>query len=439
MRITGIEIERFGVWEDFKQPLHRSGLTVFYGPNEAGKTTLLRFIRGVLYGFPTEDVPNPKKRNRREPQSGLLRVEHRGRAYEIRRTAYGDDAGLLSVEGIAAGDSTSAFMEDLLSSTDEKLFESVFAVGLPELQQFATLTADQVSEHLYGMTLGPQGRLLMELPNRIDKEFQRLVTSEQPKAVLPALLKRHEELSRQLSGTTRQRDRYRELHRKKLELDDRILKRRERQTQLQANLRGLSFMERVHPPWHRCRECTHELNSLPDFSAFPADGVQRLERLDHEIDVATKARETLARDMSRVNEQLAGIHVNLEIRRFSGAVQMLSEQRVLTKDYEARIADFERRASAQEKNWSIIWPDWGEVGHCSDLMLSRILRKPEPNSSPLSMNTRTSSPARVALSVVISEPIPTAAIKNWRYRPNCSRMASGQTIWTHRSKSRNSV
>ena len=364
MRITGIEIERFGVWQDFKQPLHRSGLTVFYGPNEAGKTTLLRFIRGVLYGFPAEDVPNPKKRSRRDPQSGLLRVEHRGRPYEIRRTAYGDDAGLLSVEGIAAGESTAAFMDDLLSSTDEKLFESVFAVGLPELQQFATLTADQVAEHLYGMTLGPQGRLLMELPNRIEREFQRLVTAEAPKAVLPALLKRQEELSRQLAGTVRQRDRYRELHRRKLELDDRIVKRRERQTQLQANLRGLSFMERVHPPWHRCRECRHELASLPDFSAFPADGVQRLERLDHDMATATKAREGLLSDMSRVNEQLAGIRINPEIRRFSGAVQMLTEQRVLTKDYEARMADLEKRAAAQEKelvehlaglgrNWSL--------------------------------------------------------------------------------------
>jgi uncharacterized protein YhaN len=364
MRITGIEIERFGVWQNFKQSLHRSGLTVFYGPNEAGKTTLLRFIRGVLYGFPPEEIPNPKRRGRREPQSGLLHVEHRGRPYVIRRTAYGDDAGLLSVEGIAAGESTASFMEDLLSSTDEKLFESVFAVGLPELQQFATLTADQVAEHLYGMTLGPQGRLLMELPNRLEREFQRLVTSDHPKAELPSLLKRHEELSRQLNGSVRQRDRYRELYRKKLELDDRIGKRRERQAQLQANLRGLSFMERVHPPWHRSRECRHELSSLPDFSAFPADGVQRLERLDQDIASARKARETLVGDMTRVNEQLAGIRINPEIRRFSGAVQMLSEQRALTKGYESRIADLERQAAAQEdelvehlaglgRNWSL--------------------------------------------------------------------------------------
>lgn len=364
MRITGIEIERFGVWQDFKQSLHRSGLTVFYGPNEAGKTTLLRFIRGVLYGFPSEDIPNPKRRSRRDPQSGLLRVEHRGRHYEIRRTGYGDDAGLLSVEGIPAGESTSAFMDDLLSSIDERLFESVFAVGLPELQQFATLTADQVAEHLYGMTLGPQGRLLMELPNRIDREFQRLMTAEQPKAVIPSLLKRHEELSRQLSGLVRQRDRYRELHRNKLELDERIAKRRERQMQLQANLRGLSFMERVHPPWHRCRECRHELASLPDFSAFPADGVQRVERLDHDIAAAIKNRENLQAEAARLNEQLGGIKINPEIRRFSGAVQMLTEQRVLTKDFESRINELERKAEAQEKelvdhlaalgrNWSL--------------------------------------------------------------------------------------
>lgn len=364
MRITGIEIDRFGVWEDFKQPLHRSGLTVFYGPNEAGKTTLLRFIRGVLYGFPTEDVPNPKRRGRRDPQSGLLRVEHRGRSYDIRRTAYGDDAGLLSVEGIAAGESTTAFMEDLLSSTDEKLFESVFAVGLPELQQFATLTADQVAEHLYGMTLGPQGRLLMELPNRIEREFQRLVTSEQPAAVLPSLLKRQDELTRQLSGAVRHRDRYRELHRKKLELDERIARRRERQAQLQANLRGLSFMERVHPPWHRCRECRHELETLPDFSAFPADGVQRVERLDREIATAIRTRETLQNQIADLSRQLGEIRINPEIRRFSGAVQMLSEQRALTRDYQSRIEDLESRSQQQEqelvthlaalgRNWSL--------------------------------------------------------------------------------------
>jgi uncharacterized protein YhaN len=364
MRITGIEIERFGVWQNFQQSLHRQGLTVFYGPNEAGKTTLLRFIRGVLYGFPADEVPSAKKKSRREVQSGLLRVEHRGREFAIRRTAYGDDAGLLSVDGISPGESTQSFMDDLLSSTDEKLFESVFAVGLPELQQFATLTADQVADHLYGMTLGPQGRLLMELPNRVDREFQRLVASTDREAVIPGLLKRHDELTRQLATGVRQRDRYRELLRKKMELDEKIAKRRERQSTLQGNLRGLSFMEKVHPSWHRARECRHELKSLPDFSAFPADGVQRVERLDREIELATKTREALLDQIASEGERIAGIRIDPEIRRFSGAIQMLSEERVLTQDFEPRIAELEQLAASQEeelvehlaalgRNWSL--------------------------------------------------------------------------------------
>ncbi len=363
MRITGIEIDRFGVWQDFKQPLHRSGLTVFYGPNEAGKTTLLRFIRGVLYGFSAGDFLNPpKNKPRREVQSGLLRVEHRGGEYEIQRTAYGDDPGILSVAGIPAGQSTVAFMEDLLSATDEKLFESVFAVGLPELQQFATLTADQVAAHLYGMTLGPQGRLLMELPDRVDHHLERLIGSASDGCVIPELLKRHEELTRQAATTTRQRDRYRELLGKRRELDERIEKHRVRQSQSQANLRSLSYFEKIHPPWNRSRECRFELQQLPDFSAFPADGVLRLQRLDLDVDTATKSRDGLLDDVSRISQKIAGIRIDPEIRRFSGAVQMLAEQRVMTKDFEPQISHLEQLACVQEseliEHLASLGPHW---------------------------------------------------------------------------------
>ena len=348
MRITGIEIERFGVWQNYRQPLNRNGLTVFYGPNEAGKTTLLRFIRGVLYGYPPDDllIPN-KKKSRRESQTGQLRVEHLGREYEIRRTGYGDDTGALTVDGIPAGESTTAFMEELLASTDEKLFESVFAVGLPELQQFATLTADQVGDHLYGMTLGPQGRVLMELPNRAHGELSHLISGS-GESLIPTLMKRHEELLRQSGNTTRQRDRYRELLLKKEELEGKITRQRGRQAELQTNLKGFSHLEKIHPSWARCRELRRELEVLPDFSAFPTDGVARLERLEMDINSAVRTRESVLAEVSQSHHRLSNIRIDPEIRRFSGAVQILAEQRALTKDVEPRVYEMEAHANAQE-------------------------------------------------------------------------------------------
>ena len=55
MRITSLRIERFGVWENLNLPKISRGLNVFFGPNEAGKTTLMQFIRTCLYGGGDED------------------------------------------------------------------------------------------------------------------------------------------------------------------------------------------------------------------------------------------------------------------------------------------------------------------------------------------------------------------------------------------------
>jgi uncharacterized protein YhaN len=48
MKIQELEIDRFGVWRGLNLPVADSNVTVFYGPNEAGKSTLMRFIRGIL-------------------------------------------------------------------------------------------------------------------------------------------------------------------------------------------------------------------------------------------------------------------------------------------------------------------------------------------------------------------------------------------------------
>ena len=51
MKINGLEIDGYGIWTGLKLEGLCDGLNVLYGPNEAGKTTLLQFIRSVLYGF----------------------------------------------------------------------------------------------------------------------------------------------------------------------------------------------------------------------------------------------------------------------------------------------------------------------------------------------------------------------------------------------------
>ncbi|HEY2760756.1 MAG TPA: ATP-binding protein, partial [Pirellulales bacterium] len=51
MKLTDVQLDAFGVWRDLRLRELSPQCTVFYGPNEAGKTTVLQFVRGVLYGF----------------------------------------------------------------------------------------------------------------------------------------------------------------------------------------------------------------------------------------------------------------------------------------------------------------------------------------------------------------------------------------------------
>ncbi|MFQ5733603.1 MAG: ATP-binding protein, partial [Planctomycetaceae bacterium] len=55
MRISRVGIDRFGLWRDLDLRLNPHGLSVIYGPNETGKTTLLRFVRAMLYGVPHDE------------------------------------------------------------------------------------------------------------------------------------------------------------------------------------------------------------------------------------------------------------------------------------------------------------------------------------------------------------------------------------------------
>ena len=55
MIIRAIFIDGFGTYFDQSLEKIPEGLVIFQGDNEAGKSTLLGFIRTVLFGFPRKD------------------------------------------------------------------------------------------------------------------------------------------------------------------------------------------------------------------------------------------------------------------------------------------------------------------------------------------------------------------------------------------------
>ena len=142
MRITDLEVEGYGVWSGLRIEKFSDALNVLYGPNEAGKTTLLQFVRSMLYGF------SPGRRRYLPPvhggrPGGVLHLASPHGRFEIGRYdnslpdgTPGEQVTLTAPDGTRQGEH---FIKVLLSNVDEPVFNNVFAVGLREIQELATL------------------------------------------------------------------------------------------------------------------------------------------------------------------------------------------------------------------------------------------------------------------------------------------------------------
>ena len=87
MKISDLYLDGFGHFHQRSIGPLTEPVTVIHGPNEAGKSTLLAFIRTILFGFP------PRVRSFYPPQAGgrhggrITLVDDDGEAYVVERFA----------------------------------------------------------------------------------------------------------------------------------------------------------------------------------------------------------------------------------------------------------------------------------------------------------------------------------------------------------------
>ena len=108
MRLRGWHVEGFGVLHDFRVGDLSGGLTIVFGPNEAGKTSLLAFIRGVLFGY-----PDRRQKERQYPplrggrHGGRVFVESDQSTWTVERFASPAHLSITQPNGSLGSDGTS--------------------------------------------------------------------------------------------------------------------------------------------------------------------------------------------------------------------------------------------------------------------------------------------------------------------------------------------
>src|SRR5262245_44870659 len=131
MKINHIHVEGFGIWNDRNWELLSPGLNVFHGPNEAGKSTLMTFIRSILFGFDRRGGTRRYEPLNGGTHGGWLDLDVQGRSIRVERKAGRHVRGSVTVyDGDETGSDQS--LEVLLGGTTRTLYHNVFAFGLEE-------------------------------------------------------------------------------------------------------------------------------------------------------------------------------------------------------------------------------------------------------------------------------------------------------------------
>jgi len=354
VRITDLKIDAFGVWRAAKLEDLPAGITVLYGRNEAGKTTLLEFLRGMLYGFASEprrrylDLDPPPKR-----LGGSLLVggSSEGELLISRRVSAGDrseEVTITAADGTVGGE---ALLGSVLRDVDEATFRNVFAFGLRELQHLGALSDTQAATWLYRITSGLERVSLLDVQRNLAERRARLLGTGQTPGRLLELLAERKRLRSEIEPLARQNREWVALCEQRDNLQRQLAGIEEDNKSLRQTITVLEAARAVADHWQRRARLRMQEEQLAAGLDIGEEDLARLDRLTQRLAERQAHRDRLRAERRRLRRERDAIRVNERLWRAAARVEALGEQESWLASLEQQAARLEEEVSELELKW----------------------------------------------------------------------------------------
>jgi len=349
VKITALEVDGYGVWTGLKLAGLSDGLSVFYGPNEAGKTTLMQFLRSVLYGFANERRRYLPPLRGGSPGGSLYVAGPQGE-YQVSRHqspqhANDELVSLLAADGTRQGEH---LLKTLLYGVDEKTFNNVFAVGLHELQELATLSDTEAAAQLYNLSIGLDRVSLVEVVGELEASRRRLLDPDGRPCQLVQLLGRRERLREEIQSLSVATHRYASLVAEHKQAEREVSRLEAESTRLQGQLRTAETAIAVGDRWRRSAELARQLAALETARGIPAGAVRRLEAINGRLRQYQDRIERWKSQREQIRAEAASLPIHEALLRLAPRIEALGEQEEWIAGLHRRTAELETEIGSLE-------------------------------------------------------------------------------------------
>jgi uncharacterized protein YhaN len=308
MRLRRLQIQRYGHFKDAALELAGNGLQVIHGQNEAGKSTLLQFIRELLFGF--------AERNKYDLRQGKLEgsglLEFTGHsAWELKRRKGHPDA-LTTTRNGQPESLVEADLQRLLGGANHQLFQNVFAFGLGELSSGEeSLRIEAVQNALHGSgsagVINPQ-KILDQLLKESEAIFKDRGNRQEVALNCAEIKKRLVELKEKTTKT----ETFLQLQRELTEARQRAEQFAEQLGTLRREQFRVKKLVTAFPLWRELLELQEKRSQFGTAPHLPPDARQKFDKVADDLKRLEKDTRKLERDIQAADSELATIPAQTE-------------------------------------------------------------------------------------------------------------------------------
>ncbi len=292
MQIRELHIDGFGIFHNTLIKEFRPGVNVIFGPNEYGKTTLLEFIRKILFGF--------KKRNgdlndyspvHGGNLGGKIVCELANQS-NVTISRFGTNrGGKVNVTVNSEFFSTEEKLESILGYASSDLYRNIFAFTLDELQEFGSLKVNDVKDRIYGAGLGLGSKSISQIEKQFKEAKESLFKPKGKVQPITALGNEIVDLNLATSKVQENLVYYDKLKFNVKRLGNDKQKVLEQTNRLENNKKHLENLLELYPVYIDWKSAKEKLKKLVDLPKLPQNSMETLERLKAESNAIQKTIE----------------------------------------------------------------------------------------------------------------------------------------------------
>lgn len=323
MRVSALDLIAYGHFAGHRFEFgDKPAFHLIYGENEAGKSTTLRALSSVLFGYP-HHVIDDFRHDARDMAIGAELVAKSGSRLPVVRRRKGRAAltdGSKPIEEAAV----SAF----LGGVSREMFEMVFSLDHERLRQYADACLKDGGA--LGFSLAEAGAGVGGLRSALDaigEERKGLFLLGGHKPVINQLARTLADLKAEARRRSMSLDSYRKQVRGIEELDEAIADLRSQQTSLRTEISRLERIGRTLPRRTDHVRITARFEELREVPILAADAGARRIAAEKDVEAADGIIESATETIAKLDEELGRIVVDERILARREQIELLPEKR----------------------------------------------------------------------------------------------------------------